>query len=227
MARSMSITSDNNVIKDRATINMSGVNATHQGIELDLVARPFTWLDLTGMFSIGNWRWDSDPTGYFYNSLGQPLKNLNGEIASGIQSADHAYAKMNLKGVKVGGSAQTTAAAGFTVKPLKGLTVGADFVYYGRNYADWSFSTNDLKENAVIDFENPWRIPAAGIVDLNASYSFNIGKIGAVLSGNVNNLFNQEYITDAIDGSKHDWKTAYGVFYGFERNYSVRLRLNF
>lgn len=50
---------------DRATINMQGVDATHQGIELDFVARPFRWLDINGMFSIGNWRWSSTPKGYF------------------------------------------------------------------------------------------------------------------------------------------------------------------
>ena len=44
---------------------MQGVNALHQGVELDFVARPFQWLDLSGMFSIGNWRWDSNASGSF------------------------------------------------------------------------------------------------------------------------------------------------------------------
>ena len=56
---------------DRASINMSGVDALHQGIELDLVAHPINWLDITGMFSIGDWKWNSNATGYFYDSAGQ------------------------------------------------------------------------------------------------------------------------------------------------------------
>ena len=81
---------------DRAQINMSGVDALHQGIEVDLAAHPFYWLDITGMFSIGNWRWNSNATGYFYNSAGQPLTGeyeadgITPKIASGIQAADHA-----------------------------------------------------------------------------------------------------------------------------------------
>lgn len=61
---------------------------------------------------------------------------------------------------------------------------------------------------------------------MNANYRFEIGKVGASISGNVENVFNQEYITDATDGGNHDWKTSY-VFYGFGRTFSVRLKLNF
>ena len=43
----------------------------------------------------------------------------------------------------------------------------------------------------------------------------------------VNNLLDNEYIVDAVDGSDHDWKSAYRVFYGFGRTYSVKLKINF
>lgn len=111
---------DNGKFVDRMGLNMSGVDAIHQGIELDFVAKPLYWLDVTGMLSIGNWRWASNSKGYFYDSSGQPVakygKNDAGNVeivhASGIQSEDHASMTVNLKDVKVGGSAQTTAALG-------------------------------------------------------------------------------------------------------------------
>lgn len=230
MTRSISIEDENSGIEiDRATINMSGVDATHQGIELDLVVKPLRWLELTGMFSIGNWRWTSDPTGYFYNSLGQPLKDLSGNLASGILAEDHAFSKLMLDDVKVGGSAQTTAAAGVVAHVAKGLRVGADFTYFGRNYADWSINSNSLGANKEIAFFTPWMIPSAAVVDMNASYNFKLGGVHATLYGNVNNLFNQEYITDAtVNANKvSDWKNAYGIFYGFGRTYSIRLKLSF
>lgn len=230
MSRSLSIEDETTGAEiDRATINMSGVDATHQGIELDMVIKPLNWLELTGMFSIGKWRWTSNPTGYFYNSQGQPLKDLNGTLASGILAEDHAYAKLMLDDVKVGGSAQTTAAAGAVVRVTKGLRVGADFTYQGRNYADWSINTNNLSANKEVNFFTPWKIPAAGIVDMNASYTFKIGNVSATLYGNINNLLNQEYISDAtVDATKEsNWKNAYGIFYGFGRTYNVRLKLNF
>ena len=52
-------------------------------------------------------------------------------------------------------------------------------------------------------------------------------KVRATLSGNVNNVLDQEYIADARDGSAHDWESATRVLYGFGRTYSVRLKFNF
>ncbi len=218
---------------DRATINMSGVDALHQGIELDLVAHPINWLDITGMFSIGDWKWNSNATGYFYDSAGQPLTDkyaadgVTPVIASGIQAADHAKMTVYQKGTPVGGSAQTTAAVGTKFKLSNDLKVGFDYTLYARNYADFALASTDINMNGTKTFEHPWRIPSAGLVDFNASYSFKIGSNRAVLYGNVENLFNQEYIADAYDGGGHSWQSAYRVFYGFGRTYSIRLKLNF
>lgn len=211
----------------RASINMEGVDALHQGIELELVAKPLSWLDLTGMVSVGDWRWNSNASGYFYSDGGQPISNANGDIASAIGAPDHASMQLNLKDVNVGGSAQTTAAVGATAKLSKDLKVGVDYNFFDRNYADWSFSSNDLMLNGNKTYANSWRIPEAGVFDIFASYSFPLGKTNAIISGNIDNLFDQEYIADAYDGGNHDWNSAYRVFYGFGRTYSVRLKINF
>lgn len=218
---------------DRATLNMSGVDALHQGIELDFVAHPLIWLDVTGMFSIGDWKWNSNATGYFYNSGGQPLTGkyeadgVTPIIASGIQAADHAKMTVYQKDVPVGGSAQTTAAVGAKFKLSKDLRFGVDYNFFARNYADFALVSSDIVMNGEKIIGNPWRVPSSGLVDLNASYSFNVGQNKAVIYGNVENLFDQEYIADAYDGGGHNWQSAYRVFYGFGRTYSVRLKLNF
>ena len=183
-----------------------------------------------GMFSIGNWRWDCEAKGYFYDSTGQPVKNWtnNGEIthASGIQAEDHASMTIKLNGTKVGNSAQTTAALGIDAKVTKDLSFGIDWNYYGRNYADWSFSTSDLVANGVKVYETPWQIPSASVFDFSARYRFNIGKIQATLYGNIDNIFNQTFITDAQDGASHTWEDA-EVFYAWGRTYSLRLKIDF
>ena len=81
------------VVNDRAIINMSGVNARHMGIELELKSTPADWLELTVMLSLGDWQWDSNPIGYYYNSLGQPLADLKGTIADAIGSGNHAWSQ--------------------------------------------------------------------------------------------------------------------------------------
>ena len=91
------------VVNDRAIINMSGVNARHMGIELELKSTPADWLELTAMLSLGDWQWDSNPIGYYYNSLGQPLADLKDTVADSIGNGNHAWSQLNLKGIKVGG----------------------------------------------------------------------------------------------------------------------------
>lgn len=218
---------EGNIVDDRYVLNMQGVDARHMGVELDIKSNPTKWMELSGMLSIGDWRWNSNATGYFYNSAGQPLADNKGTIASGIQAEDHASMTLNLKGVHVGGSAQTTFALGVAFKPLKGLRLGADFNYFCRNYADWSFSSSDLVMGGVKDYPESWKIPGAGVLDVQASYRFDIGKCSAVISGNVNNILNQMYIADAYNGGGNDWQTAYRVFYGYGRTWTARLKVNF
>ena len=59
-----------------------------------------------------------------------------------------------------------------------------------------------------------------------ANYRFKIGDYDASLVGNIDNIFDAEYISDAYDGVDHDAKTAQ-VFYGFGRTWSVSLKLKF
>ena len=211
-------------------MNMTGVNATHMGVELDVKVTPVRWLDLTGMFSIGDWRWSSNATGYAYDAYGNAL-NKDGEITT-VGAADHASASINLKDVRVGGSAQTTAALGATVKLGKSIRVGADWTYFGRNYAYYSFSGKDLDLGKEIQIHDPWKIPAASQIDMNASYKFNLGKLKATLSGNVNNLLNYQYISKAYnpdnlkDGQTATAENIY-CYYAFGRTYSIRLKVNF
>lgn len=75
-------------------MNMTGVNALHKGVELDVKVTPVKWLDITGMFSLGDWKWDSNATGYAYDDKGMPLKK-DGTQASGIGAPDHVSASIN------------------------------------------------------------------------------------------------------------------------------------
>ena len=208
-------------------MNITGVNALHKGVELDVKVTPVKWLDITGMFSLGDWKWDSNATGYAYDDKGMPLKE-DGTQASGIGAPDHVSASINLKGVRVGGSAQTTAALGATFKIGKSIRVGADWTYYGRNYAYYSFSGSDLKLGKEISIAEPWKVPAASQIDMNASYRFKLGKLDATLSGNVNNLLDYQYISKAYNPKSGvvSEETIY-CYYAFGRTYSLRLRVNF
>ena len=214
---------------DRYYLNMQGVDARHMGLEVNFVYKPTNWVEFNGMFSWGDYEWASNAKGYFYNQNGQPLADLRGNVASGILAPDHAYTTLNQKGVKVGGSAQTTAAAGVTFRPFKGFRIGADWTVNARNYSDYQISSSNYSANSEINVAEPWRIPWGNQIDLHAGYSFKIGATRATLSGNVYNLFNHHYVMDAYTstGETGTWSNAYRIFYSFGRTYSVRLKVNF
>ena len=214
-------------------MNMTGVDAKHMGIELDMKAKITPWLNLTGMFSYGDWKWDSNAVGYAYDAVGNPL-NKQGGIASEAGGEDHVSSIINLKGLRVGGSAQTTAAVGANVKLSKYLRMGADWSYQSRNYSYYSFSGSNLSLGKETNIMSPWKIPASSTLDINASYGFKIGGLNARLSGNVNNLLNYQYIIKAwnpstVASGSNTAATADNIYCFFDqgRTYSVRLKVNF
>ncbi|MGV8947741.1 MAG: TonB-dependent receptor, partial [Lutibacter sp.] len=203
--------------------NMEGVNALHQGIELDFNAKPLEGLTITGMISYGDWNWKDDASGYLYNRNGQPT-DANGNVV-GLLSPQHAKIDINIGGIHVGNSAQTTAAIGVRYEILKSFSLGIDANYFGRNYAYFNISSVGSSLSPT-NFAQPWEIPDATTFDLNASIRFKISNLDAILVGNIQNLLNAAYITDATDGANHDWETS-PVFYGFGRTFSTSLKIKF
>lgn len=213
---------------DRFYMNMGGVDARHMGVEVNATFVPAQWVEITGMLSLGDYIWDSNAVGYYYNQNGQPLANTTtGAIASGILAEDHVHGTLMQKGRKVGGSAQTTAALGATFRPFKGFRIGCDWTVADRLYSDYTVSAPSA--GGTVTVGDPWRAPWGNQFDVNASYRFKIGGVDAVLSGNVQNLFNYNYVVDAYTSSSSNgtWENAYRVFYSFGRTYSMKLRVNF
>ena len=173
--------------------------------------------------------WDSNATGYAYNDQGLPL-TAKGEIASDVMAPDHAWAIINLDGIRVGGSAQTTAALGADIKIDKHLSLGADWNFMGRNYSYYSFSGSNLSIGKELTIAEPWRVPAACTVDLNGRYKFKIGNLDATFSGNINNLLNYQYILKAWNPSSLTTvadETNIYCFFDTGRTYTLRLKVAF
>lgn len=211
--------------EERAQLNLTGVDALHQGIELDMTLKLCRSLLLTGMLSLGDWKWNNNTSGYIYDANGQPLTK-DKKIASGIGADDHAKTTVNLKGVSVGNSAQTTLAFGADYQLMDELNIGAAYTHFSRNYAKFNVRGSDIVPGGEKEYQTPWKMPSAGVTDLHMSYCFPFGRIKATLFGNINNFFNKKYITDAVDGPSHD-ETSAQVFYGFGRTYSLRLKIEF
>ena len=182
--------------------NLEGLNATHMGIEFTTNYRPFDKLDLKGMVSIGDWRWNAD---------------VNANIILEDNSVE--TITIDLQDVHVGNSAQTTAALGINYEVLPKLKIGIDYNYYDNLFADFDITTRTESVDS-------WEMPNFSLIDINARYNFKIANLNATLIGNINNLLDTEYIADARDGSNHDAATSL-VYYGFGRTMSLSLKVNF
>ena len=219
-------------ITEQYYINMTGVHSKHVGLEFELKAMPVQWLEAGAMLSLGNWKWDSDNVkGYAYNLSGQAVTPDGGITTPG--APDHAYAMINMKGIHIGGSAQTTAAVDVTFKPFTGFRIGGGFTHYSRNYAYYSLSGSSLKLGKEMNVVEPWKIPSYGCFDLWCSYKFMIGSLHATVSGQVGNVFNNHYIEkawnptiaskDVVPVNPDD---VY-LFYAIGRTGCVKLKIDF
>jgi len=196
---------------DYFTANILGVDALHKGIELDLIYRPISKLSILGMISLADWRWLND------------LEDVN--LFDDNQEIVGTY-NLYLADVHVGDAAQTTFALGIDYELLQGVKIGVDYNYYDRLFAEFDpLSRTSAPED---DKKNPeaWELPTFGLVDVNLRYDFTLAGLNVSFFANMNNLFDEKYISDAYDGDFHDWKSA-EVYYGWGRSWSVSLRVNF
>lgn len=222
---------------DRYTATMNGVDSRYMGVELNFIYKPVNWLDLTGMFSLADNTWQNAPIGYYYNSQGQALSSLGDRNAPATTttplSADHLYATINQKGIKVGGSAQMTGALGVQFKPFAGFRIGADWTCNANNYSDFSLSNGSsvsVTPGQELKISEPWKIPFGNQLDLNASYNFPVTEgVRCTFQANVYNAFNNYYIMDAYTdySSVGTWENAYRVFYSTGRTFNLRVKLHF
>ena len=213
-------------------MNMTGVNARHMGLEFEIKARPTQWLEMNAMLSLGDWKWDSDGViGRAYDEHGFAM-TVDGKRTE-IGAEDHAWAKINMKGIHVGGQAQTTANFGVLFKPFKGFRIGGEYTLYDRNYSYYSFSGSNLALGKEMNIVEPYRCPLGGSMDLRASYSFDFGKVRATLAGNVTNVLNQYYIEKAWSANtatqtvSENTKDNIYFFYNKGRQWNIRLKLQF
>jgi len=183
--------------------NIAGLDALHQGIEVDFVAKLSDKLKLTGMFSLGDWTWQSDVQGQIFDQNNEMIKEVT----------------VNAKGLKVNDAAQTTYALGLNYKVLDRTNLFIDYNYAGDLYSKFNITRS-------IDRENTWKMPGYHLADLGFRHGFTIGDFYATLSGKMNNIFDVEYISDAFDDGTHTASGA-NVYYGAGRTFSLGLKVNF
>jgi len=191
---------------DRLLYNVAGLDALHQGIEIDFRYNLSRNLSITGMGSLGNWNWKNDAIGNVYDEAGDLVETVN------------VYAK----DLKVSDAAQTTFAAGLNYKLMPTTTISVDYNHASDIYAKYYITNRDDETNR----NDAWKMPAYNLVDLSFVHKFKIGEFNTVLNAKMNNIFNVEYISDAYDGATSSYSDA-TVYYGSGRTFSVGMKIKF
>ncbi|WP_405412156.1 TonB-dependent receptor [Maribacter sp. Asnod1-A12] len=189
-----------------AFANILGVNAIHQGIEVDFNYRATDKLSVTGMLSLGDWRWDSDVADV----------NILDEDQNLVETVN-----LFIKDLHVGDAAQTTLAVGLNYDFAPQTKLIVDYNYYDNLYADF-----DPSDRGVEGAPDAWELPAYGLFDTAITHGFNFGSFNTTVTARMNNVFDTRYVTDAQDGAGSVAETAL-VYYGFGRTFSLGAKINF
>lgn len=223
-------TNPDNTIGTNGTASLTGVREVHMGVELETFYKPLNWLEFNGMLSIGNWKYKNNPTGRIADVNGDPIStNGKDEVT------------LALDGMKVGDAAQTTAALGATVKPVKNLDVFATWRYIDNLYGTFSINNSYIITTPGVTpagaQNGSLKAPSYNLTDVGASYTFNL-KNGnrLIITGNIYNVFDTTYISDlrssifVTDKTKGVYKgldTSNNVYFGFGRTWAASLSYRF
>ncbi|WP_026775969.1 TonB-dependent receptor [Polaribacter sp. Hel_I_88] len=185
--------------------NILGVNAIHQGLELETTFRASDKLKFTGMASLGDWRWANNLENVqIFDENNQVIETVN----------------LFIKDLKVGDAAQTTFALGVNYDVLPETTFTIDY-----NYAADLFADYDPSDRGSVG-PNTWEVPAFHLFDTALRHKFDFAGFDASIIARVNNVFDTTYISDAQDGTGSNAATA-AVYYGFGRTFSVGAKIKF
>ena len=199
----------------RGTANYQGIKQVHTGLEIDFVYKVLENLDITGMFSIGNWEYKGDADADLFDES----QNYVGSST------------LYLDGVKVGDAAQTTAALGANYSFLKGFRAGLNWRYASSLYADI-----DVTDFVDEDNDGSLELPSYNLMDARLSYNWQMkGSNSLEFAVNINNLFDALYISES-DTNRHaedgddTWEginTRNRVFFGWGRTWNTSIRFRF
>ena len=159
--------------------------ARHQGVELDMVFKPFSFLTLEALASIADWEWIKPASASFFDDNGVLIDEQ----------------KFDPTGIKVGDAAQRSYSGSIRIEPFKRTYLKAQYNYFTHNYANFNPEDYEISNNETGWGPNlgrqAWRMPDYGFMDALVGYTFFWKDMKFDLRGMVMNVFDDFAITDA------------------------------
>ena len=192
------------------------IDVRHNGLEIEGDYQPTNALKLSGMLSVGDWKYTKDFEATLFDDNQE-------EIGTGT---------LYTKDAKVGDAAQFVAYTAADYKVGKALSVDLGYRFVDGLYADYSITDSDFTEP---DNAGALKLPSYGLLDAGITGRFSLFGQDASLRLNVNNALNTTYIAEsnsnihATDLSE-TWNgvdTRNYVWFGFGRTWNATLKYEF
>lgn len=192
------------------------VDVRHNGLEVETEYRPIHNLELTGMLSVGDWKYTKNFEATLFDDNQQQIGT----------------ATLYTKDAKVGDAAQFVAYVEADYDILSRWSVDLGYRHVDNLYADYSITDTDFTEP---DNQGALKLPSYGLLDFGSTVRFTFFGNDATFRVNVNNLFDTTYIAESnsnihATNSSQTWngidKRNY-VWFGFGRTFNASLKYNF
>lgn len=197
--------------------NAFGIDALHQGIELDLRVQPVSSLDITGALSFGDWEWTNNGTFQLFDQQG--VQQGAGEFF--------------VEDVKVGNAPQSQANIGANYTTPFGIAL------YGQYQHNWDYFTllevDDRTDPNAVGVD-PNELPDFGFANAGINYTLPLNGVNQLrFDLNFVNVFDQLFVVEAresfdLDGNNQpvydDLQNLTGNF-GLGRTWTSGVKLVF
>ena len=203
---------------DQIIITYEDVEQVHSGLEVEFQWYPTYWLKIKGMGSFGDWKFN---------------KNFNGTAFNQDTNQSTTTSRtLYLDGAKIGNAAQTTMYLGADFKINRDLSFDIDFQTFDDLYAGFSADSSYFEDPSN---QGSFELPSYSLVDLGLSFQTRLFGYDARIRANVNNLFDEEYISVSRSNRHPEaggdlWRgvnTRNSVYFGRGTSWNLGLNLIF
>ncbi len=215
------------VLRTYVNTTMTGVNKTHQGLEIGLEGKVTSSISLIGVFSKGDFRYNSRPTA--------TTSVENGSIKDTAQT-------IYVKNFYVNGTPQTAGSIGLKWQGPKYWWVNINANYFDDIWIDFSPERRTVgaisgiydNDELIKQITKQERAPGQFTLDASVSKSWRIKKYTILFNASMSNILdNKELVTSGYEQLRFDFegknidKFPPKYYYGFGRTYFISLGLRF